>query len=129
MGHSTPGAAPHLHGEAAPCCTALPYRPGGAGLFPQGCPISVTLSVPVQTHTSTALCGLCPCPIARQGRMWPCASPLRTAAPTVLELPWLSLSKRNFRLDLGEFLFFISAGEWGKAKIVLIHEQARLLKL
>lgn len=37
-------------------------------------------------------------------------------APTVLELPWLSLSKRNFRFDLGEFLFFISAGRRGKAK-------------
>lgn len=35
---------------------------------------------------------------------------------TVLELPWLSLSKRNFRFDLGEFLFFISAGGWRKAK-------------
>lgn len=28
----------------------------------------------------------------------------------MLELPWLSLSKRNFRLDLGEFLFFRSVG-------------------
>lgn len=128
-GWAVPCAAPCLHGEAAPCCTALPYWPRGTGLFPQGCPVSVTLSIPVQTHTSPAPCGLCPCPMARQGRMWPCASLLRAAAPTVLELPWLSLSKRNFRFDLGEFLFFISAGGWGKAKILLIHEQAHLLKL
>lgn len=34
----------------------------------------------------------------------------------MLELLWLSLSKRNFRLDLGEFLFFRSAGEKGQTK-------------
>lgn len=27
---------------------------------------------------------------------------------TALELAWLSLSKRNFRFDLGEFLFLAS---------------------
>lgn len=30
---------------------------------------------------------------------------------TALELPWLSLSKRNFRFDLGEFLLLASRKE------------------
>lgn len=53
-------------------------------------------------------------PAAGQGRQ--CLAPRELLAPTELELPWLSLSKRNFRFDLGEFLFFISAGGRGKAK-------------
>lgn len=57
-------------------------------------------------------CGLC----LRPRSPGPPVPPAPAPAPTVLELPWLSLSKRNFRFDLGEFLFFRSAGRSGKAK-------------
>lgn len=57
-----------------------------------------------------------PDPHAGQGGHESSASPGTALAPTMLELPWLSLSKRNFRLDLGEFLFFRSAGGRGQRK-------------
>lgn len=65
---AVPSAAPCQHGEAAPCCTAVPHRPGGAGLFLQGCPVSVTLSDPMQTCTSPALPQAGSAPAPRPGR-------------------------------------------------------------